>query len=158
MINKILDFLPLKVIYDAKYSCWEPQFIDKIKRNKDLVFTKDCLPELYPSSNLQKFIHAKLKTFAKFWPYKTFYSIIVQVSKLVNLNSIVFIDFLCASCMSKLFQVNITYFTLKNVLIWFFISRTCEFKILFWFSFSFIHLNKFLTKIQILTSIANINI
>ena len=105
-----MDFLPLKVIHDVKYSCWKPQFIGKIERNKILVFTKVCLAEFFLSGNLQKFIHAKLKNFANFWPHKTFYSITVQISKLVNLNSIFFENFLCASRMSKLLQVyQITY-------------------------------------------------
>ena len=38
-------------------------------------------------------------------------------------------------------------FTLKNVLTWFVISRTCEFKMSFRFSLSFIHFSKFSTKI-----------
>ena len=105
LINKMLDFLPLKVIHDVKYSCWKLQFLGKIERNKTLVFTKICLAEFFRSSNLQKFIHAKLKNFASFWPPKTFYSITVQISKLVNLNSNFFENFPCASHMSKLFQV-----------------------------------------------------
>ena len=110
LIHKILDFLPLKVIHDVKYSCWKPQFIGKIERNKILVFTKVCLAQFFLSGNLQKFIHAKLKNFANFWPHKTFYSITVQISKLINLNSNFFENFLCASRMSKLFQVYlITY-------------------------------------------------
>ena len=110
LIKKILDFLPLKVIHDVKYSCWKLQFIGKIERNKILVFTKVCLAQFFLSGNLQKFIHAKLKNFANFWPHKTFYSITVQISKLINLNSNFFENFLCASRMSKLFQVHlITY-------------------------------------------------
>ena len=70
LINKILDFLPLKVIYDIKYSCWKPQFIDKIGKNKILGFTKVYLAEFFLSGNLQKFIHAKLKNFANFWAHK----------------------------------------------------------------------------------------
>ena len=38
-------------------------------------------------------------------------------------------------------------FTLKNVLTWFVISRTCEFKMSFRFSLSFIHFSKSSTKI-----------
>ena len=38
-------------------------------------------------------------------------------------------------------------FTLKNVLTWFVISRTCEFKMSFRFSLSFIHFSKFSAKI-----------
>ena len=38
-------------------------------------------------------------------------------------------------------------FTLKNVLTWFVISRTCEFKMPFRFSLSFIYFSKFSTKI-----------
>ena len=88
-----MDFLPLKVIHDVKYSCWEPQFIGKIERNKILVFTKACLAEFFLSGKLQKLIHAKLKHFANFWPHKTFDSISAQISKLINLNSISFSEF-----------------------------------------------------------------
>ena len=49
-------------------------------------------------------------------------------------------------------------FVLKNVLKWFVISRTCEFKMSFQLSLSFIHFSIFSTKICILTSITNINI
>ena len=109
-MSKILDFLRLKVIHNVKYSCWKPQFIGKIERNKILVFTKVCLAESFLGDNLQKLIHAKLKNFANFWPHKTFYSITVQISKLVNLNSNFFEIFLCTSRMSKLLQVYlITY-------------------------------------------------
>ena len=101
LTNKILDFLPLKVMHDVKYSCWKQQFIGKIERNKVLVFTKVCLTEYFLSGNFQKFIHAKLKNFANFWPCKTFCSIKVQISKLVNLNPIFFENFSCASRMSK---------------------------------------------------------
>ena len=38
-------------------------------------------------------------------------------------------------------------FTLKNVLTWFVISRTCKFKMSFRFSLSFIYFSKFSTKI-----------
>ena len=38
-------------------------------------------------------------------------------------------------------------FTLKSVLTWFVISRTCEFKMSFQFSLSFVHFSKFSTKI-----------
>ena len=110
LINKILDFVPLKVIHDVKYSCWKPQFIGKIERNKILVFTKVCFAEFFLSSHFQKFTHAKLKNFANFWPHKTFYSITVQISKLLNLYSIFFENFPCASRMLKLLQVYlITY-------------------------------------------------
>ena len=68
LINKILDFLPLKVKHDIKYSCGKPQFIDKIDINNILVFTKVYLAEFFLSGNLQKFIHAKLKNFVNFWP------------------------------------------------------------------------------------------
>ena len=88
-----MDFLPSKVIHNVEYSCWKPQCIGKIESNKILVFTKVCLAEFFLSGNLQKFIHAKLKNFANFWPHKTFYSITVQISKLVNLNSIFFWEF-----------------------------------------------------------------
>ena len=71
---------------------------------------KVCLPEFLLSGNLQKFIYAKLKNFANFWPHKTFYSITVQISKLVDLNLIFFENFPCASRMSKLSQMRlITY-------------------------------------------------
>ena len=83
LVNKILDFLPLKVIYDVKYSCWKPEFIVKIERNKILVFTKVCLTEFFLSGKLQKFIHAKLKYSANFWSHKTFHSITVQILKVV---------------------------------------------------------------------------
>ena len=33
LTNKILDFLPLKVIHDVKCSCWKPQFIGKTEKN-----------------------------------------------------------------------------------------------------------------------------
>ena len=33
LIHKILDFVPLKVIHDVKYSCWKPQFIGKTEKN-----------------------------------------------------------------------------------------------------------------------------
>ena len=95
----LLDFLSLKVIHDVKYTCWKPQFIGKIERNKIFVFTKGCLAEFFLSGNLQMFIHAKRKTFANFWLHKTFHSIRVQLSKLVNLNSDFFEDLLCASRM-----------------------------------------------------------
>ena len=101
LINKI----PFQVIHDVKYLCWKPQFIGKIERNKILVFTKVYLAQFLLSGNLEKFIHAKLKNFANFWHHNTFYSITVQISKLVNLNSIFFENFLCASRMSKLLQV-----------------------------------------------------
>ena len=105
-----MDFLPLKAIHDVKYLCWKQEFIGKIERNKILVFTKVCLAEFFLSGNLQKFIHGKLKNFANFWYYKTFCSITVQISKLVNLNLIFFENFPCASRMSKLFQMYlITY-------------------------------------------------
>ena len=45
------------------------------------------------------------------------------------------------------------YFTLKNVLPWFSISRNCELKMSFRFSLSFIHFSKFFTKIQIVVQI-----
>ena len=110
LINKILDLLSLKVIHDVKYSCWRLQFIGKIERNKIYVFTKVFLAESFLSSNFQKFIHAKRKDFANFWPHKTFYSIAVQISKLVNLNSNFFDNVPCASHMSKPLQVYlITY-------------------------------------------------
>ena len=109
-MSKILDFLRLKVIHNVKYSCWKSQFIGKIERNKILVFTKVCLAESFLGDNLQKLIHAKLKNFVNFWPHKTFYSITVQISKLVNLNSIFFEIFPCTSRISKLLQVYlITY-------------------------------------------------
>ena len=104
-MNKILDFLPLKVIHGVKCSCLKPQSIGKIQRSKILVFTKVCLAESLLSGNLRKFIHAKLKNFANFRPHKTFYSITVQISKQVDLNSIFFENFPCASRMSKLSQV-----------------------------------------------------
>ena len=110
LINKILDSLPLKVIHYKKYSYWKPQFIGKIERNKILVLTKVYLAQFFLSGNLQKFIHAELKDFANVWPHKTFYSIKVQISKLVKLNSNLFENFPCASRMSKLLQVYlITY-------------------------------------------------
>ena len=34
LTNKILDFLPLKVMHDVKYSCWKQQFIGKLKEIK----------------------------------------------------------------------------------------------------------------------------
>ena len=105
-----MDFLPSKVIHNVEYSCWKPQCIGKIESNKILVFTKVCLAELFLSDNLQKFIHAKLKNFANFWPHKTFYSITVQISKLVNLNSIFLENFPCGLHMSKHLQMHlITY-------------------------------------------------
>ena len=58
LTNKILDFLSLKVIHNVKYSCWKPQFIGKIERNKIFVFTKVCVAEFSLIGNLQKFIHA----------------------------------------------------------------------------------------------------
>ena len=110
LINKILDFLTLKVIHDVKYSCWKPQFIGEIERNKILVFTKVCFAEFFQRGNLQKFVHAKLKNFENFRPHKSFYSITVQISKLVNLNSSFFETFPSASRMSKPLQVYlITY-------------------------------------------------
>ena len=88
----------------------KPLFIGKIERNKILVFMKVCLAEFFFSCNLKKFIHEKLKNFSNFWLHKTFYSITVQISKLVNLNSNFFENFPCASRMSKLLQVYlITY-------------------------------------------------
>ena len=109
-MNKILDFLPLKVIHGIKCSCLKPQSIGKMERSKILVFTKVCLAESFLICNLRKFIHAKLKNFANFWPHKTFYNITLQISKLVDLNSIFFENFPCASRMSKLSQVRlITY-------------------------------------------------
>ena len=103
--NELLDFLPFKVIHDIKYSYWKPQFIGKIERNKILVLTKVCLTEFFLSGNLQKFIHAMVKYFAKFWSFKTFYSITVQISKLVNLNSNFFENFPCALRMPKILQM-----------------------------------------------------
>ena len=110
-MNKILDFLPLKVIYDMKHSCWKPQFIAKIERCNFLVFTKVLLAELFLSGNLQKFIHAKLQNFANLQPHKTFYSITVEISKLINLNLNFFENFPCASRMSKLSQVYLIRYT-----------------------------------------------
>ena len=55
LIHKILDFLPLKVIHDVKYSCWKPHSIGKIERNKILVFTEICLAQYFLSGNLQVF-------------------------------------------------------------------------------------------------------
>ena len=52
LINKLLDFLPIKVIHATKYSSWKPQFIGKIERNTILVFTKVCLAEFFLSGNL----------------------------------------------------------------------------------------------------------
>ena len=104
-MNKILDFLPFKVMHDVKYSFLQSQSISKIERNKILVFTKVCLEEYFLSGNLRQFIHAKLKNFANFWPHKTFYCITVQISKLVDLNYIFFENFPCVSRTSKLLQV-----------------------------------------------------
>ena len=64
LINKILDFLPLKVTHDIKYSCWKPQYIGNIERNKILVFTKVFLAEFVLSGNLQ--ISFMQKYFANF--------------------------------------------------------------------------------------------
>ena len=77
--KKKLDFSPLKVIDDVKYSCWKTQFIGKIERNKILVFTKVYLAEFFISGNLQKFIHAKLKNCANLWPHKSFCNITVEI-------------------------------------------------------------------------------
>ena len=46
-MNKILDFLPLKVIHGVKYSCLKSQFIGKVERSRILVFTKVCLAESF---------------------------------------------------------------------------------------------------------------
>ena len=116
---------------------------------------------------------------------KTFYSITVQISKLVNLNSIFSMcityvktfagvpGHICSFCNCwtlstfsqksvcgmLMYQLanNLKYLTgcwmlhnfiLKNVLTWFVISRTCEFKMSFRFTLSFVHFSKdFLTKI-----------
>ena len=175
-----MDFLPLKLIHNVKYSCSKSQFIVKIERNKILVFTKDCLAEFFLSGNWQKFIHAKLINFANFWPRKTFYSI--------TLNSIFFWEFSISvtyvktftgvpdhirsfcNCWKLLifsqksvsgmliyqFANKLKYligcwishdFPLNNVLTWFVISRTYEFKMSFRFSLSFILFSKFSTKI-----------
>ena len=66
LINKIFDFLPLKVIHDVKCSCWKLQLIRKIERNETLVFTKVCDAEYFLSDNLQNFIHSKLKNLTNF--------------------------------------------------------------------------------------------
>ena len=88
LITELLDFLPLKVMHNIKYSCSKPQFIGKIESNKILVFTKICLIEIFLSG----------------------YSITVPISKLVNLKLNFFENFLCASRTSKLLQVYlITY-------------------------------------------------
>ena len=184
-----MNFLPLKVIHDVKYSCWKLQFIGKIERNNILVFTKFCLTEFFLGGNLQKIIHAKLKKFANFRSHKTFYSITVQISKLVNLNSSFFVwefcmcvtyikifecvpDHMCSCCNCwtlltfsqksvsgiLMYQLanNLKYligcwilhdFALKNVLTWFVISRTCEFKVSFRFFLFFIRFSNFSTKI-----------
>ena len=81
-----------------------------LKKNKILVLTKVFLAEIFFSGNLQKFIHSKRKNFENFWPQETFYSITLQISKLVNLNSNFFENLSCASRMPKLLQVHlITY-------------------------------------------------
>ena len=99
LINKILDFLPLKVIHDVKYSCWRPQFFGKTERNKILVFTKVSLTGFFLSCNFLKFILVFGLTNST-----------VQISKLKNLNSNFLENFPCASCMSKHLQVYlITY-------------------------------------------------
>ena len=67
-----MDFSPLKVIHGIKYSCWKPQVIGKIERNKILVFMKVCLPEFLLSGKLQKFVYAKLKNFCKFLASQNF--------------------------------------------------------------------------------------
>ena len=46
-----------------------------------MVFKKVCLAEFYLSSNSKKFIHVKLKTFANFWPQKSWYGIRVKTGK-----------------------------------------------------------------------------
>ena len=65
-----MDFLPLRVTHDVKYSCWKPQYIGNIERNKILVFTKVFLAEFVLSGNLQNFIHAKI--FCKFLTLQNF--------------------------------------------------------------------------------------
>ena len=110
LINKILDFLPLKVIHDVKYSCQKPEFTGKIEINKIMVFTNVCLAEFFLSGNLQKFIHAKLKI-CKFFVSQNFlqyYSTNIKTGK----SELIFFfeNFPCASSMSKLLQVYlITY-------------------------------------------------
>ena len=67
--------------------------------------SKNLSYRIFFSGNLQKFIQGKRKIFSSFWPHKTFYSITVQLPKLVNLNSNFFENFPCPSRMSKLLQV-----------------------------------------------------
>ena len=114
-----MAFLPIKVIHDVKYSRWKPQFVGKIERNKNLVFTKLCLAKFFLIGNLQKFIHVQLKKFANFWPRKTFYSITAQISKLTNLNSIVIENFPCPSRMSKFLQVYLIIHVIDDRLVMF---------------------------------------
>ena len=174
LINKILDFLPLKVIHDVKYSCWRPQFFGKTERNKILVFTKVSLTGFFLSCNFLKFILvfgltnstvqiSKLeKSEFKFsWEFsmcvmyvKTFAGVPDHICSFCNCWTLltfsqisvgVILMYQLANTIKHLTGCWISHdFTFKNVFIWFVISRTCEFRLSFRFSLFFIHFSKFL--------------
>ena len=141
-----------------------------------MVFTKVCLSEFFLSGNLQIFGLTRLSTalqykfqngksefnfFWEFWMWvtyiKTFAGAPDHICSFCNFWTLLtFSQKPVSGMLIYQLAINLKYmigcwishnFTFKNVLTWFVISKTCEFKMSFRFPLSFIYFSKLSAKI-----------